>query len=78
MNEEKRETLRRWLNRKNFDWLNGVIVWQRYSSKWSCGPESAEVIEKNHPILDHAFYAGFGGGLRPHTFSPKTRTQSML
>lgn len=61
----KEPTLRGFLEWKEFDWTKGRIIYYPttgYSPGWSYGNEIGypREIDRNHPILDETFDAGFG------------------
>jgi hypothetical protein len=58
-------TLREWLNRAEFDWENGKILYHAVGEDedapgWS-EAVSAEYLDHTHPILDQEFHDGYGG-----------------
>jgi len=60
-------TVREFLDGGGFDWQSGIIVWQKadgYAPGWGA-PISAEAIDKDHPILDQEFDAGYGSPTCP-------------
>jgi hypothetical protein len=65
------ETLRKLLNKEEFDWDNGLIVWQditeeAYSPGWASGELKETIaIDYSHEILDREFPTGFGAPQMP-------------
>jgi hypothetical protein len=62
------KTIRQWLEKLEFDFENGKILFQETDEDSSPGwgtPTQAYYISKNNPILDKEFYAGHGGPACP-------------
>ncbi len=56
-------TMRKWLNKRKFDWENGLIIIQETEGDYPGWekPINAYEVGKDDPILDKKFHDGFGG-----------------
>jgi hypothetical protein len=73
-------TIREWLTCAEFDWENGVVVYQgveRYDEDdpecgndpgWS-DPISSLVVGRDHPVLNWEFETGYGGPRCPRFYA---------
>lgn len=69
MAQGDKATIRQWLDKAGFDWLNGQIIYQevlnvrKNSPGWASVRDSypGQVIDTDNPILDLEFHSGYGG-----------------
>jgi hypothetical protein len=67
-------TLKAWLTDYDFDWENGIIIYQEstgYSPGWSSANDlkTPRRIQADDPILTQEFYSGHGAPQAPRIFA---------